>query len=167
MKISIILITIVLSSFSLNAQMSIDELLKINNIDPISYISVEELRKIQFNEGVLIFDAREFSEYNVSHIESAKYIGFKEFSKKDFELLAPNKNATIIVYCSVGIRSEKIGKKLQRMGYTNVKNLYGGIFEWKNNEFPIVDSTNTETENIHVYSKRWSKWSLKGVKVYE
>jgi len=33
------------------------------------------------------------------------------------------------VYCSLGIRSEVIAKKLKKAGYTNVFNLYGGIFE--------------------------------------
>ena len=120
----------------------------------------------QFKQDLFILDCRENNEYKVSHIEAAKYIGFKQFSKQEFLTLFPNKNASIVIYCSVGIRSEKIGKKLQKMGYTNVKNLYGGIFEWKNKGYPIVDTTNTETEKIHVYSKRWSKWSLKGIKVY-
>jgi len=167
MKSYIVLIVIVLSSFSLNAQMSIDELLKINNSNPIEYISVEELRNKQMSDSLLIFDCREVPEYNVSHISSAKNVGYNHFSKKDFALQVSEKNTPIVVYCSVGIRSERIGKKLERMGYTNVKNLYGGIFEWKNKGFPVVDSTQKETENIHVFSKRWSKWSLKGMKVYE
>ena len=151
----------------MNGQLSIEELLIINNINPIEYISVDELRKKQLNDSLLIFDCREVPEFNVSHIASSRNVGFKHFSKKEFAAKYLDKNMPIVLYCSVGIRSEKIGKKLQRMGYTNVKNLYGGIFEWKNKGFPIVDSTHKETENIHVYSKRWSKWSLKGKKIYD
>ncbi len=167
MKSYIIVLIFIFSSFIINAQMSLDELQKINNINPIEYITVEELQNIQLNENLLILDCREASEYNVSHIALAKYVGFKQFSKKNFSLMVSDKKTPIVLYCSIGIRSEKIGKKLLRMGYTNVKNLYGGIFEWKNKGFPIVDLMNRETENIHVYSKRWSKWSLKGVKIYE
>jgi rhodanese-related sulfurtransferase len=167
MKPYIVLITIIFSLFAVNAQVSLGELLKTNNINPVAYISIEELRNIQLSDSILILDSREASEYNVSHIESAKFVGFNKFSKKDFDAQVSDKDTPIVVYCSVGIRSDRISKKLQKMGYTNVKNLYGGIFEWKNKGFPILDSTNRETENIHVYSKIWSKWSLKGVKVYE
>lgn len=167
MKPYIVLITIIFSLFAVNAQVSLGELLKTNNINPVAYISIEELRNIQLSDSILILDSREASEYNVSHIESAKFVGFNKFSKKDFDAQVSDKDTPIVVYCSVGIRSDRISKKLQKMGYTNVKNLYGGIFEWKNKGFPILDSTNIETENIHVYSKIWSKWSLKGVKVYE
>ena len=38
----------------------------------------------------------------------------------------------IIVYCSIGVRSEDIGEKLKELGYTKILNLYGGIFDWKN-----------------------------------
>ncbi|MGK0210921.1 MAG: rhodanese-related sulfurtransferase [Polaribacter sp.] len=167
MKPYIVLITIIFSLFAVNAQVSLGELLKTNNINPVAYISIEELRNIQLSDSILILDSREASEYNVSHIESAKFVGFNKFSKKYFDAQVSDKDTPIVVYCSVGIRSDRISKKLQKMGYTNVKNLYGGIFEWKNKGFPILDSTNRETENIHVYSKIWSKWSLKGVKVYE
>ncbi|MBV1923978.1 MAG: rhodanese-like domain-containing protein [Flavobacteriaceae bacterium] len=167
MKSYIIILLIVFGSNSMNAQLSLDELLAANNTNSVSYISVEELHEIQSKEGVLILDSREDSEFNISHIPSSKNVGFNKFSKKEFANQYSDKNTPIIVYCSLGIRSERIGEKLQKMGFTNVKNLYGGIFEWKNKGFTIIDSTQTETENIHVYSKLWSQWSHKGVKVYE
>lgn len=167
MKFYIFLLIIALSSSSLNAQISLDELLATNNTNSVAYISVEEFREIQSNERLLILDSREVTEFKVSHIHSAKNVGFNQFSKKDFANQYSDKSIPIVVYCSLGVRSERIGEKLQKLGYTNVKNLYGGIFEWKNNGNPVVDSINTETENIHVYSKEWSKWSHKGVKIYE
>ena len=48
-----------------------------------------------------------------------------------------------------------------------ISNLFGGIFEWKNNGFKVYDSINTVTENVHIFSKEWSKWLTKGEKVYE
>ena len=47
-------------------------------------------------------------------------------------------------------RSEKIGKKLKKLGFKNVVNLYGGIFEWVNSGYPVYDSKG-ETEKIHPY----------------
>jgi len=72
-----------------------------------------------------------------------------------------------VVYCSLGIRSETIAHKLIKKGYTNVYNLYGGIFEWKNNDFVVLDTEGSETEKVHAFNKNWGKWLTKGKKVYE
>ena len=72
-----------------------------------------------------------------------------------------------MVYCSLGIRSEDVAEKLKKAGYTNVLNLYGGIFEWKNNDFTIYDSEEKETENVHTFDEAWSKWLTKGIKIYD
>jgi 3-mercaptopyruvate sulfurtransferase SseA len=71
------------------------------------------------------------------------------------------------VYCSLGIRSETVASKLKKAGFTNVYNLYGGIFEWKHNDFPIYNSNEKETDSIHAFSKDWSKWAKKGIKIYD
>ena len=76
------------------------------------------------------------------------------------------KNTKIVVYCSLGIRSEDIAEKLKKAGYTNVLNLYGGIFEWKNNNYNVFSSGGKATEKVHTFSKEWSKWLLKGEKIY-
>jgi rSAM/selenodomain-associated transferase 1 len=48
----------------------------------------------------------------------------------------------------------------------NVFNLYGGIFEWKNNNLPVLDTLENNTEKVHAFNKDWSKWLKKGRKVY-
>ena len=82
---------------------------------------------LQMNKYVIL-DAREYDEYERSHIVGAHYVGYDDFSKDALAAIPPNQ--AIVVYCSIGYRSEKIGEKLQKMGYTNVSNLYGSIFEW-------------------------------------
>jgi rhodanese-related sulfurtransferase len=77
-----------------------------------------------------------------------------------------DKNATIIVYCTIGARSEEIGEKLIKDGFKNVYNLYGGLIYWKNQGYPIIDSKGITTKDIHVYSKEWRKWLRKGNPVY-
>jgi 3-mercaptopyruvate sulfurtransferase SseA len=75
------------------------------------------------------------------------------------------KDTEIIVYCSVGFRSGSVAKKLIKNGYTNVLNLYGGLFEWSNQELPLVDNDGKPTLKIHTYNKKWGKWVEKGEKV--
>ena len=78
-----------------------------------------------------------------------------------------DKETIIIVYCSVGYRSEKVGEKLKKAKFNKVMNLQGGIFDWKNKGFPVYDNEEAATEKIHVYSESWGRWLVKGEKVYE
>ena len=115
------------------------------------------------NKDVLFLDSRELEEFETSHIKNAIFIGYDKFDMN--RLNAINKDKKIVVYCSVGYRSEKIAEKLEKAGFKDVSNLYGGIFEWVNNEEPVYDK-NGETEKVHTYNKQWSKWLKKGKKIY-
>jgi len=149
------------------AQKTLDSELKKFNQHDVPYISVTELRMYQFQDNIIIFDSREKKEFNVSHIPSSTFIGYNNFSVETLSESYPKKDTPIVVYCTIGIRSETISKKLIDAGYTNVKNLYGGICEWKNKNYKLIDSTNSETENVHTFTKHWSKWLTNGVEVYE
>ena len=125
-------------------------------------ISVDALDKIK--DDILLLDAREIAEFNVSHLNNAKYVGYKSFSIDSLSNL--NKNKPIVVYCSVGYRSEKITEKLLNAGFTNVQNLYGGIFEWKNKKLPVYNAVGA-TNNVHPYSSTWGIWLKNADKVYK
>lgn len=112
----------------------------------------------------LLLDARERNEFEVSHLKAARFVGYDDF---DIEALSDvPKDTPIVVYCSVGYRSEKVGKKLQDAGFTNVSNLYGGIFHWVNTGNTVV-SDSGETQKVHAFNQKWGKWLEKGEKVYE
>jgi rhodanese-related sulfurtransferase len=166
MKFKLLFILFLYFSFSASAQETLGFLLSANNKETIPYIFVAELRKLQLNDAALILDAREKNEFDVSHIASAKFVGYDRFSSEKFSEEIKNKETPIIVYCSLGIRSEDVGEKLKKAGFTNIKNLYGGIFEWRNNEYPVIDSDGKETEMIHVFSPIWGVWLTNGKKVY-
>jgi len=125
-------------------------------------VSVSQMKEMK---GVLLLDAREWSEYQVSHIDKATYVGYDQFEIG--KLSSIDKKNKIVVYCSVGYRSEKTSEKLKQAGFTDVSNLYGGIFEWVNQGNPVVDEKGRATEKIHAYSKTWGVWLNQGVKVYD
>ncbi|MDX1544222.1 MAG: rhodanese-like domain-containing protein [Christiangramia sp.] len=163
-KASLFLLFFILMTPHINAQQSIDELLEKNNSGEIPYISVEELRMYQLDSNVVILDARESEEYEVSHIKNATFVGYNEFDISG--LTEYPKEKRIVVYCSLGVRSEKIGNKLQKAGFENVWNLYGGIFSWKIKGYEVVNMAGEETEKVHAYSKQWSKWLDNAEKIY-
>jgi predicted sulfurtransferase len=65
----------------------------------------------------------------------------------------------------VGVRSEKIGEKLIAAGYKNVLNLYGGIFEWVNQNHPVYKQNGVQTAEIHTYDNNWERWAERGTRV--
>lgn len=164
MKNNIIYLFILVSMTSFS-QETISDLLKRYNKHSIPYISVQELAMPKTN--AIILDARELKEYNTSHLKGAVFVGYDTFDISSIPKIIPNKDETIVVYCSVGIRSETIAEKIKSLGYKNVFNLYGGIFEWKNNNFPTFNNSNEITEEVHTFSKEWSPWLTKGIKIYE
>lgn len=126
-------------------------------------ITVDSLEKYIGN--VILLDARELAEYNVSHITGARHVGYDNFSMQTVAGIAKDRH--IVVYCSVGYRSEKITEKLKAAGYTQVSNLYGGIFELVNQGNKVVDNSGKPTAKVHAYSKTWGVWLTRGEKVYE
>ena len=147
------------------SQTSIKDLLNKYNDHSVPYIYVDELTKLK--TPLILLDTREVEEYNISHLKNAIHIGFKGFKVSKTASLPIDKETMIVLYCSVGIRSEIIGKKLLAKGYTAVYNLYGGIFEWINKGEKVYSSKQQETPKVHAYSKPWGSYLLKGTKVYE
>ena len=127
---------------------------------PVVYVD-----EVNTNTPNLVFlDTREKEEYTVSHIEKAIHVGYTHLDLSAVEKLP--KNTPIVVYCSIGYRSGKVTEKLVDAGFTNVKNLFGGIFEWSNQERLLVDQDGNVTQKVHAYNKRWGKWITHGDKVY-
>ncbi len=53
----------------------------------------------------------------------------------------PAKDQPIVVYCASGHRGAMIMASLQMLGYTDVKNLAGGLGGWKKSELPVETGT--------------------------
>jgi len=76
------------------------------------------------------------------------------------------KDQKIVVYCSLGYRGEKIAEQLNKNGYQNVYNLYGGIFNWVKQGYPVI-SKEKKNRNIHPFDKEWVEWLEKEETKYE
>ncbi|MEO5984125.1 MAG: rhodanese-like domain-containing protein [Ferruginibacter sp.] len=162
---SIVILFLILvwgSSYGQVKNKSFNFLLKTILSNKVKRVSVEEVTKSKVNYTFV--DAREVNEYNVSHLKNSLFVGYNNFSIDGLKNIP--KDRPIIVYCSVGKRSENIAAKLKKNGYNNVSNLYGGIFEWVNEDQPVYDLQNKQTMNVHAFNKFWGKFIEKGNKVY-
>lgn len=122
----------------------------------VNTITVKDAARHQ--ENYVFLDAREPEEYDISHIPDARLVGYDDFDLSALE--GVQKDTPIVIYCSIGYRSEVVGEKLQKAGYTNVNNLYGSIFEWANQGLPLLDKGQQATHKVHTYNKKWSKWVI-------
>jgi len=110
-----------------------------------------------------ILDTREKEEFEVSHLAGAIWVGFDTFKLENVAGL--DKTKPVLVYCTVGARSQDIGKRLTAAGFTKVYNLYGGIIQWSNDSMPLYQK-GMATNRVHTYSKSWGIWLENGQKVY-
>lgn len=129
----------------------------------IPLLSVREFKKFD-KHNFYILDAREAEEFEVSRLKNARHVGYYWFDMRSVYDIPYN--ATIVVYCTVGTRSERIGEKLVRAGYECVYNLYGGILEWVNTGNPVYKSNGVQTSEVHTYNEEFSRWAERGTKVY-
>ena len=99
----------------------------------------------------LLLDARTLEEYRVSHLLNAKPVpnNLQDLIDGGIDLATP-----IVVYCSVGYRSAAIARRLQAIGYQNVFNLNGSIFQWVN-ENRSVYREGKKVNKVHPYDKFW------------
>jgi rhodanese-related sulfurtransferase len=163
MKFPITLFILIATTFCF-AQNTIPSVLEKLNKKTVTYITVGELKQ---KEKFILLDTRENKEFKISHLPNAINVGYDKFDSDKIVSILKDKNELIVVYCSIGIRSEIIGEKLLKLGYKNVLNLYGGIFEWKNTSNKTVNFKNIETDSIHTFNKQWSIYLEKGIKIYE
>ena len=112
----------------------------------------------------LLLDVRTPAEFRVSHLQGARFVNFDSLAREQFADVP--RTRPVVVYCSVGVRSERLGEHLQALGFQQVRNLYGGLFEWVNEGYPVYDAAGP-TANVHPYSAVWSPWLKRGKKVYE
>ena len=81
-------------------------------------------------------DVREDSEFAVNHAAGTRHIG-RGILERDVENLIPDKGADIVLYCGGGYRSALAADSLQRMGYTNVVSMDGGMRAWREAGYAI------------------------------
>ena len=90
----------------------------------------------------LLVDVREESEFAKDHLPGAIHLG-KGIIERDIEARVPELDTEMILYCGGGFRSALAADNLQKMGYTNVISMDGGIRDWREKGFPLEEGKRT------------------------
>lgn len=133
-------------------------------IQPKALATLLHQEPVTGSGDVLLLDTRTQPEYEVSHLRGARFVNYEHY--RDLKLPGVPRTRPIVVYCTVGARSEEVGTWLKKQGYTNVRNLYGGIFQWLNDGEGVVNAKGP-TPDVHPYSLLWRPWLKTGNPVYE
>lgn len=127
--------------------------------------SVQHIEASRFetipSDDVVIFDVREQSEFDISHLEGALQvspaISSREFIRTFNQMLT---GKTVIFYCSVGQRSSDLAGRVQdsldNSATSGIYNLQGGIFNWHNENRALVSEAGA-TDYIHPFNSYWGR----------
>jgi rhodanese-related sulfurtransferase len=104
----------------------------------IREVSIDEV-KARLDQGaqILLVDVREESEFAVDHLPGAIHLG-KGIIERDIEARVPDPSTPMVLYCGGGFRSALAAEALQKMGYTDVLSMDGGIRGWRERAFPLT-----------------------------
>src|SRR5580704_7875091 len=92
--------------------------------------------RLSRGEKLNIVDVREESEFAAGHIPGAVHLG-KGIIERDVEAKYPDRSAELVLYCGGGFRSALAADNLQKMGYTNVISMDGGMRTWRQGGYPV------------------------------
>lgn len=84
-----------------------------------------------------LIDVREESEFAKDHLPGAVHLG-KGVIERDIEQRIPDPAAELVLYCGGGFRSALAADNLQKMGYTNVTSMDGGVRDWRQKGYPLT-----------------------------
>lgn len=100
--------------------------------------TVDEVKhNLDQRDKVLLIDVREESEFAKDHLPGAIHLG-KGVIERDIETRVPDVKTPMILYCGGGFRSAMAADNLQKMGYTNVISMDGGVREWREKNYPMT-----------------------------
>lgn len=100
--------------------------------------TVSEVKsRLDRGEKILLVDVREESEYAKDHLPGAIHLG-KGIIERDIEERVPDHAAPMVLYCGGGFRSALAADNLQKMGYTQVLSMDGGVRSWREKGYPFV-----------------------------
>jgi rhodanese-related sulfurtransferase len=100
--------------------------------------TVDEIKdRLDRGDKFMLVDVREESEFAKDHLPGAVHLG-RGIIERDIEARVPDPTTELVLYCGGGFRSALSADNLQKMGYTNVISMDGGIREWREKHYPLV-----------------------------
>lgn len=97
------------------------------------HVDAAEFNKLAENPDTIIVDMRNHYESEVGHFQGAicpDVDTFREELQLVEDLMKPQKEKNLLMYCTGGIRCEKASAWMKHIGFKNVFQLHGGIIKY-------------------------------------
>lgn len=102
----------------------------------VNEVSVDDVKgRLDSESKFHLVDVREDCEWDKSHITGSIHLG-RGVIERDIEKTIEDRSSTVILYCGGGYRSALAAFNIQKMGYTNVFSMAGGIRKWRECGYP-------------------------------
>ncbi len=102
-------------------------MLFMHNVNPVE-------AKIEYDNHTPFIDVREENEHRQARIPNSTLIPLSQMQNRWQEI---PKDKKVVIYCQSGNRSASLIMELERLGYENLMNLYGGIIAWHRGNMPV------------------------------
>lgn len=104
----------------------------------IHEVTIDDVKaRLDRGQKFLLIDVREESEYTKDHLPGAVHLG-KGIIERDIEERVPDPGTSLVLYCGGGYRSALAADNLQKMGYSNVLSMDGGVRGWREKGYPMT-----------------------------
>lgn len=134
--------------------------------DDVAHMSIEAFDDLLRKEPdrLVLLDVRGAEEHAVSRLTGAVHVSPDERSAAAVVARTGDLSGKIVIaYCSIGLRSSRlivrIGQALKEKGASELHNLAGGVFRWRNDGRPMVGPEGP-TNAIHPYSVLWRQFLI-------
>lgn len=102
----------------------------------IKEVSIDDVLTMQKSgEDFVFMDVREDHEWEAGRAKGSMHLG-RGIVERDIDKVCPEKDKKMVLYCGGGYRSALTADNLQKMGYTNVLSMAGGIRAWRERQLP-------------------------------
>lgn len=128
-----------------------------NQFGDVDWITTEQLADWLASKNrplPILLDVRTRPEWEVSHLPEARLVDPQ--SDPTRALLGLPRDTPFVTYCAVGYRSARAARRLRAAGFSNVQNLDGSIFQWANENRPLMRE-GKNVRQVHPYSTFWGR----------
>jgi rhodanese-related sulfurtransferase len=131
----------------------------------VSHLTTADLERLMATapERLVLLDVRAAEEFALSRITGAVHVDPAARSAAEVaRRVGGLEGKVVIAYCAIGLRSARllvrIGQALKEQGASELYNLEGGVFRWRNEQRRLVDEAGGDTRRIHPYSTLWRQF---------
>jgi sulfur-carrier protein adenylyltransferase/sulfurtransferase len=112
-----------------------------------------EVVALTVGPGLAIVDLREAPEWDAGHVPGAVHVPWSRL-EQDIEQGVPDRDARVVLYCAVGIRSVFAGLALRERGYADVASMAGGFERWLGEGLPRTNPNGLADDQLARYARQ-------------